>query len=182
MCAIYEIPVGALPLHFGPFSVRSISSSEMASEQNSLREGFGGSCALWPLVSAVVHCAGCFSCRTSCWLFQLSYIVLVVSAVIHCAGCFSCRTSCSWHSSATSWWWIFERAVMAGFRQLSSLSGDGRSRCCLKRLGRSVCGFVFIIEIGINREERLAVRMTSICTKCKMYNVWCMMYVSHTCT
>ena len=52
MCAINEIPVGALPLHFGPFPVRSISSSEMASEQNSRREGFGGSCALWPLVLA----------------------------------------------------------------------------------------------------------------------------------
>ena len=33
--AINEFPVGALPLHFGPFPVRSISSSEMASEQNS---------------------------------------------------------------------------------------------------------------------------------------------------
>ena len=33
MCAINEIPIGALPLHFGPFPVRSISSSEMASEQ-----------------------------------------------------------------------------------------------------------------------------------------------------
>ena len=50
MCAINEIPVGALPLHFGPFPMRSISLSEMASEQNSRREGFGGSCALWPLV------------------------------------------------------------------------------------------------------------------------------------
>ena len=50
MCAINEIPIGALPLHFGPFPVRSISSSEMASEQKSRREGFGGSCALRPLV------------------------------------------------------------------------------------------------------------------------------------
>ena len=33
MEALNEIPVGALPLHFGPFPVRSTSSSEMASEQ-----------------------------------------------------------------------------------------------------------------------------------------------------
>ena len=55
MCAINEISVGALPLHFGPFHVRSISSSEMASEQNSRREGFGGSCALWPLVIPISY-------------------------------------------------------------------------------------------------------------------------------
>ena len=53
MCAINKIPVGTLPLHFGPFHVRSISSSEMASGQNSRREGFGGSCALWPLVRVI---------------------------------------------------------------------------------------------------------------------------------
>ena len=33
MCAMNKIPVRALSLHFGPFPVRSISSSEMASEQ-----------------------------------------------------------------------------------------------------------------------------------------------------
>ena len=50
MYAINESPVGDLPLHFIPFPVRPISSSEMASEQKSRREGFGGSCALRPLV------------------------------------------------------------------------------------------------------------------------------------
>ena len=50
MYAINEGPVGDLPLHFIPFPVRPISSSEMASEQKSRREGFGGSCALRPLV------------------------------------------------------------------------------------------------------------------------------------
>ena len=57
MCAINEIPVGALPLHFEPIPVRSISSSEMASEQKSRREGFGGSCALRPLVVSVLSVA-----------------------------------------------------------------------------------------------------------------------------
>ena len=50
MYAINESPVGDLPLHFIPFPVRPMSSSEMASEQKSRREGFGGSCALRPLV------------------------------------------------------------------------------------------------------------------------------------
>ena len=41
MCAINEIPIGALSLHFGPFPVRSISSSEMASEQKAVVKGSG---------------------------------------------------------------------------------------------------------------------------------------------
>ena len=38
---------------FRTFPVRSISSSEMASEQRSRREWFGGSCALRPLVKTI---------------------------------------------------------------------------------------------------------------------------------
>ena len=61
MYAINESPVGDLPLHFIPFPVRPISSSEMASEQKSRREGFGGSCALRPLVSrAFLFVIGCY--------------------------------------------------------------------------------------------------------------------------
>ena len=44
MCAINEInesPVGALPLHFGPFSVRSTFSSETASEEKAVVKGSG---------------------------------------------------------------------------------------------------------------------------------------------
>ena len=55
MYAINESPVGDLPLHFIPFPVRPISSSEMASEQKSRREGFGGSCALRPLVGVISY-------------------------------------------------------------------------------------------------------------------------------
>ena len=55
MYTINESPVGDLLLHCIHFPVRPISSSEMASEQKSLREGFGGSCVLRPLVDIFLN-------------------------------------------------------------------------------------------------------------------------------
>ena len=85
MCAINESPVGALPLHFRPFPVRSISSSEMASEQKARREGSRGSCALRPLVLLSTGYLLNFSWLyvivqlVACWLLQL----LVAGSVRH---------------------------------------------------------------------------------------------------
>ena len=67
---------------FRTFPVRSISSSEMASEQRSRREWFGGSCALRPLV---VFCEWCLVTR-SCKFNHLASFTKLDHSNFKCGG------------------------------------------------------------------------------------------------